>query len=62
MTRLKISEVVVPEAPEWVKEAGPAALWAWANQYQWRCNAFAATVKSYQEFLVHEAEMDYYVY
>jgi len=41
--------------PDWVKDAGPSAIWAWENHYQWRCNAYCASDEEYREHLISVA-------
>jgi len=60
MAKVRVIDAEATTAPKWVKEAGLEAMWAWRNQYQWRCNAFCATVEDYQRFLVKEAQRSYW--
>jgi len=46
----------IPDPPEWVKEAGAEAVWAWETNLHWRIDAVVATREEYRRLLITEAK------
>lgn len=56
----KTIEVKAPNPPEWVKEAGAEARWAWYASLGWRCDAASATTDQYKKLLIRDAKHAYH--
>jgi len=50
----------IPDPPEWVKEAGAEAVWAWGEGPSWRYEAERATEDSAREILLSQARDAYW--
>jgi len=55
-----MSATQIPEPPDWVKDAGKEAVWAWNSSEDWRADAARATSPKARECLIAQAKDAYY--